>query len=143
MPIFRSCLADERSRHAPHFDCRPGRSDGCQMLEQLCDRRVSNERKAAAEELAMTNIKTKGFDSPAQLREHMAEIDEDRATKETLALADRNTKEDIALMMAQVTDLRDRIYRNWGPTASVDSPADEPPRHPWLKIAVAAAMTFA
>ncbi|WP_173422453.1 hypothetical protein [Ensifer adhaerens] len=58
----------------------------------------------------MTRIRTRGFESPAQLREHLAELDDDRSANDT-AMAKRrpSVESQIAALRREIADLRARL----------------------------------
>ncbi len=58
----------------------------------------------------MTNIKTRGFDSPAQMREYLEEVDVDEALiAGGLGTEDRSVKDALKELRSQIDALRRRI----------------------------------
>ncbi|CAH0342390.1 hypothetical protein [Rhizobium sp. CECT 9324] len=58
----------------------------------------------------MTNIKTRGFDSPAQMREYLEEVDVDEALiAGRLGSEDRSVKDALKELRSQIDALRRRI----------------------------------
>ena len=55
----------------------------------------------------MTDFRARGFDSPAQLREHLAELDEESpAGDPAVANGDEAAKRQVAALRREVADLR-------------------------------------
>ncbi|MDS7594037.1 hypothetical protein [Agrobacterium tumefaciens] len=86
----------------------------------------------------MTNIKTHGFKDPAQLREHLAELDEEYPADDT-PNADLNVfRSDIEELQRDVLELRRRVDELDAPR----QPHPAPEFHPWLRVFATAAATF-
>ncbi|MDQ0322222.1 hypothetical protein QO002_004428 [Pararhizobium capsulatum DSM 1112] len=91
----------------------------------------------------MTNIKARGFESVAQLREHMAEVDDENPRKISVAEHNEHMKQrEIALLRAEVADLHERISLIREQTDAVDEPVFKQETHPWLRIIATVATTF-
>ncbi len=91
----------------------------------------------------MTDIRAKGFDSPAQLREHLAELEEE-SPAEDLVVGNEipSTQQRIEALRREVADLRARltsIRKQTDGMGARPSPGDV---HPWLRILATVATTF-
>jgi len=82
----------------------------------------------------MTNIKAKGFDSPAQLREYLDDIEEPIASGSS-ADPDAALERQVADLRAQIEDLKEQLQ------AARDRRA-EPERRSIVRVAAALASTF-
>ncbi len=86
----------------------------------------------------MTNIKTRGFKDPAELREHLAELDDEAPAEDPPLKEDNEFHLAIDELQRDVDELRRRVD-----AISVrrrSSPAPE--HHPWLRVFATAAATF-
>lgn len=86
----------------------------------------------------MTNIKTHGFKNPAELRERLAELDDELPTDDQQQAVEYELRLAISDMQREVDELRRRLDAVSRRRPS--SPALEP--HPWLRIVATAAATF-
>jgi len=90
----------------------------------------------------MTNIKAKGFDSAAQWREHLLELEDDRQPGGSAQRSGRHSVEtEVAMLRQQVSELRERLSLIRGQTEDVGVPVNANP-HPWLRIATTVVTTF-
>ncbi len=86
----------------------------------------------------MTNIRTRGFESPAHLREHLAEIDiEPDHAAITEKLDNSDVLREIAWLRRDVTLLREQL------AVKLDQPfaATAKEEHPWTRILLGVAAT--
>lgn len=91
----------------------------------------------------MTDIRTRGFDSPAQLREHLAELDEESpAADPGVPIGDPSAEQQIAALRREVQDLRKRLAAIRVETEGLDTGRPRAERHPWLRIGATIAMTY-
>jgi len=89
----------------------------------------------------MTNIKAKTFDSAEQLREHLAELDEEAPADDPAVPADEiDPREQIAALRREVAQLQQRLSSIRSYTDGVSTLTD--PDRPWRRIAVTVAATF-
>ncbi|AOF93424.1 hypothetical protein [Sinorhizobium sp. RAC02] len=90
----------------------------------------------------MTDIRAKGFDSPAQLREHLAEIEEAILVSNPDVKGDNlSTGRQLAALRREVADLRGRLVAIRGQADGIDTPLSRGERHAWLRIAAIIAVT--
>ena len=82
----------------------------------------------------MTNIRTNGFDSEAQRREHVAEA-EDYVAERRAAQEDRALRSQIDSLRNEVRQLRSKVEK-------LQAPAEEVGGHPWLRAGATLAATF-
>lgn len=86
----------------------------------------------------MVDVRTSGFDSPAQLREHLAEIDEDRDAAEEFEIereaSSGDARRQIVALRRDVAALR----RQMDALRQSAPPRDE---HPWLRVTMTLAGT--
>jgi hypothetical protein len=83
----------------------------------------------------MSTIKTKGFDSPEQVREYLEELD-DVPSKEPPR--DRSIQREIAVLRGKIEDLKIRVEE----MQEEDDERTAPQSHGWLRAASAIALTF-
>ncbi|GGG21903.1 MULTISPECIES: hypothetical protein [Rhizobium] len=87
----------------------------------------------------MTNIKARGFDNAEQLREHLAELDDEAPAEEHVTQDDIALHEQIAALRREVGDLAELLsIRNQADLAQTTRAPDRP----WLRIAATVAATF-
>jgi hypothetical protein len=96
-------------------------------------------------ETTMTNIKSKGFRTKAELDAHLSELEDEAPADEPEAIKgvedDRSSaREQVAALRAEVADLSEQLTSLRRQTDDV-SPALEGGR-PWLRIAVTVVSTF-
>ncbi|MDP9840508.1 hypothetical protein J2T09_005295 [Neorhizobium huautlense] len=88
----------------------------------------------------MTNSKARGFDSAEQLREHLAELDEEAPTGDpAVERGWIDPREEIAALQNEVAELHQRLASICGYTDGVSAPTGFD--HPWRRIAVTVAAT--
>lgn len=86
----------------------------------------------------MTNIKTRGFKDPAELRERLAELDDDSAADHPPLKDESEFHLAIEELQRDVDELRRRVE-----AISVRRRASPAPaRHPWIRVFATAAATF-
>lgn len=89
----------------------------------------------------MTNIKVRGFDTTAQLQEHLAELEED-ATEEDAGFqtGEANPLHELSRIRKEIAELRQQLSAIRIHTERIPEPpiADRP----WLRIAVTVGATF-
>lgn len=91
----------------------------------------------------MTDFRARGFDSPAQLREHLAELDEESpAGDPAVANGDEAAKRQVAALRREVADLRRRLAAIREKTDGLDAGPSRGVRHPWLRVAATVATTY-
>ncbi|MEW9612641.1 hypothetical protein AB3G45_02025 [Shinella sp. S4-D37] len=91
----------------------------------------------------MTDFRARGFDSPAQLREHLAELDEESPADDPgMANGDPSAEQQIAALRREVADLRRRLTAIRGETEGLDAGRPRGELHPWLRIAATVATTY-
>jgi hypothetical protein len=88
----------------------------------------------------MTDIKARGFDSMAQLQEHLDDVDEASA-EELPAEYDDPAQKEIAWLRKEVADLREHLsyIRDRANDAEIFPQRDV---NPWLRIAAIVATTY-
>lgn len=95
--------------------------------------------------MEMTNIRAAGFDSPAQLREHLAELDdEERPADAEGEISDGPLiaiEREVAWLRKEVEDLKQRV--DWLFEHDKASAAAPRETNPWLRIAFTALSTVA
>ncbi len=91
----------------------------------------------------MTDIRAKGFDSPAQLREHLAELEEE-SPAEDLVVGNEipSTQQRIEALRREVADLRARLTTIRKQTDGMDARPSREDLHPWLRVLATVATTF-
>lgn len=89
----------------------------------------------------MTNIKAKGFDNAEQLREHLAELD-DEAPADDPAVEEEgiDPRDQIAALRKEIAELHQQLASTWGNSDGVSAPTDTD--KPWRQIAVTVAATY-
>lgn len=91
----------------------------------------------------MTDIRAKGFDSPAQLREHLAELEEESPAEDPVVGNEHpSPQQQIEALRREVADLRARLASIRKQTDGMGvrpSPGDV---HPWLRVLATAATTY-
>ncbi|MGJ7043130.1 hypothetical protein J2Y63_006414 [Shinella sp. BE166] len=90
----------------------------------------------------MTDIRTKGFESPAQLREHLAELEEESPAEDPRAVDVPSADQQIAALRREVADLRARLATIREQTNGMDAPPSRGEIHPWLRVAATVATTY-
>jgi len=91
----------------------------------------------------MTDIRAKGFDSPAQLRDHLAELEEESPAEDPGTRgANRSPEEQIAALRREVADLRARLAAIRKQADGIDASPSRGDLHPWLRIAATVATTY-
>ncbi|WP_312223709.1 hypothetical protein [Rhizobium rhizoryzae] len=89
----------------------------------------------------MTNIKARGFDTTAQLQEHLAEL-EDEGTEEEASFqtGEGHSQDELAAIRNEIAELRQQLAAIRSHTKRIPEPtvADRP----WLRIAVTVGATF-
>ncbi|WP_337181585.1 hypothetical protein [Shinella sp.] len=90
----------------------------------------------------MTDIRAKGFDSPAQLREHLAELEDDSPAGAPGETKTPSAVRQIADLRREVADLRARLATIRRQAAGMDTPPSRGELHPWLRVAATAATTY-
>lgn len=90
----------------------------------------------------MTNIKARGFESTAQLNEHLDDLAEEASVKELPEYHDEfSDQKEIAWLREEVADLRERLSIVREQTAYVEVPSKQE-INPWLRIAVMVGTTY-
>lgn len=92
----------------------------------------------------MTDIRAKGFDSPAQLREHLAELEEESPAEDP-GVGDQkpmSAEQQIAALRQEVADLRARLTTIRKQTDGMDARPLRGDMHPWLRVLATAATTY-
>ena len=91
----------------------------------------------------MTDIRAKGFDSPAQLREHLAELEEE-SPAEDLVVGNEipSTQQRIEALRREVADLRARLTTIRKQTDGMDARPSREDLHPWLRVLATVATTY-
>lgn len=101
----------------------------------------------------MTNIRTSGFGSPASLRRHLADWDDEMGTdaerdempqSDTDAFNPAEARREIAWLRKEVFELRERLLtiHDESELETADAPQTRGDRHPWLRIAATVATTY-
>lgn len=92
----------------------------------------------------MTDIRAKGFDSPAQQRERLAELEEDNPAEDPRALDEMpvSAERQRAALRREVADLRARLTTIRKQTDGMDGPPSRADMHPWLRVLATAATTY-
>lgn len=87
----------------------------------------------------MTNIRSSGFDSPSQLREHLAEIDDagQEVVTDGQRADDSVALREIAWLRRDVAVLREQLEATQNQSTARQQHAE----HPWLRLLLAVAMT--
>lgn len=90
----------------------------------------------------MTNLKTKGFDSPAQLREYLDDVEEsDHTTGHANVDGDEDARlKEVAWLRKEVSDLRLQLGAIYG-REEVSRPVVEK-AEPWVKIVGSVALAY-
>ena len=91
----------------------------------------------------MTDIRAKGFDNPAQLREHLDELEEE-SPAEDLGGGNENpsSQQQIEALRREVADLRARLTTIRKQTNGMDARPSRGDVHPCLRVLVTAATTY-
>ena len=92
----------------------------------------------------MTDIRAKGFDSPAQLREHLAELEEEIPAEDP-GVGDQkpmSAEQQIAALRQEVADLRARLTTIRKQTDGMDARPSRDDVHPWLRVLATIATTY-
>lgn len=93
--------------------------------------------------MEMTNIRAAGFDSPAQLREHLADLDDEErpadAQGEISGDPLSDIEREIAWLRKEVEDLRERV--DWLFERDRTAATASRGTNPWLRIAITALST--
>jgi hypothetical protein len=92
-------------------------------------------------EVAMVNIKAKGFENLAQLQEHLAELEEESPADEQVPEASPSPQEQIAELRRELAQLQARLVPIHAKTEGLDVPSRRDV-HLWLRIVIAAATTL-
>ncbi len=88
----------------------------------------------------MTDIRARGFESPAQLREYLGDLDQDASeTLKAPEIVGRDTSAEVEMLRREVAELRRRISSLRDHTD--DLPEEVEPDRPWLRIAATVAAT--
>jgi hypothetical protein len=92
----------------------------------------------------MTDIRVKGFDSPAQLREHLAELEEESPAEDPVVEIEKplSPEQQIAALRREVDDLRARLTTIRKQTDGMDPRPSRGDVHPWLQFFPTAATTY-
>lgn len=90
----------------------------------------------------MTDIRAKGFDSLAQLREHLAEIEDESPAEGPGETKTPSAAQQVADLRREVADLRARLATIRRQAEGTDAPPSRGELHPWLRIAATAATTY-
>lgn len=91
----------------------------------------------------MTNIKAKGFDSPAQLREQLEELEQESPSEDPAATHTAfSPEQEIAELRRVVVELQARLVAIREQTDGTEAPPSWRDLHPWLRIVVAASTSF-
>jgi hypothetical protein len=91
----------------------------------------------------MTDIRAKGFDSPAQLREHLAELEEESPAEDQVVGNEHpSVQERIEALRQEVADLRARLTSIRKQTEGMGARPSRGDVHPWLRVLATAAMTY-
>ena len=92
----------------------------------------------------MTDIRVKGFDSPAQLREHLAELEEESPAEDPAIEKEKplSPEQQIAALRQDVADLRARLTAIRTQTEGMDARPSRGDIHPWLRVLATAATTY-
>lgn len=91
----------------------------------------------------MTNIRAKGFDSPAQLREHLAELEDESPANSGVGNAmPPSAEQQIAALRRELADLRARLTTIRTQTDGMDARPSRGNLHSWLRILATGAMTY-
>jgi hypothetical protein len=86
----------------------------------------------------VTNIRSSGFDSPAQLREHMADLEDDRGDGQTLR-QNADLPRQISELRTEVRELRKLVKRRTRFPRGLKEQRDD---RFWLRLAATVAATF-
>lgn len=86
----------------------------------------------------MTDIKTRGFKDPAELRERLAELEDEPPAVEAPQAAGKKFRLEIEELQKDVSELKRRVNAISAQRRSHHSTE----RHPWLRIFATAAATF-
>lgn len=87
----------------------------------------------------MTNIRSSGFDSPAQLREHLADTEPDDQDEPDERSRDNNAVlRELEWLRPDVAVLRKQLTANQNREVTSPGPAQD---HPWVRILVGVAVT--
>lgn len=92
----------------------------------------------------MTNIRAKGFDSPAQLREHLAELEEGSHAEDP-GLGNEmllSPEQQIAALRLEVADLRTRLTTIREQSDGMDMRSSRANLHAWLRVLAMAGTTY-
>ncbi len=91
----------------------------------------------------MTDIRAKGFDSPAQLREHLAELEEESPAEDPgVRNENPSAQQQIEAIRQEVADLRARLITIRKQTDGMDARPSRGDVHPWLRVLATAATTY-
>lgn len=92
----------------------------------------------------MTDIRAKGFDNPAQLREHLAELEEESPAEDS-GVADEkpiSAEQQIAALWQELADLRARVALIRKQTDGMGARPSRGDVHPWLRVLATATTTY-
>jgi hypothetical protein len=92
----------------------------------------------------MTNLRTHGFDSPAQLRDYLEDLEDEEPTDvpaqgENDEFNPNYAQREIGWLRKEIADLRERVTATSEPTDAISSPIIH---GPWRRLAIAAAAAF-
>lgn len=91
----------------------------------------------------MTDIRAKGFDSPAQLRKHLADLEEESPAEDSgVRNENPSTQQQIETLRREVADLRARLTTIRKYTDAKDERPLRGDVHPWLRVLSTAATTY-
>ncbi|WP_439630842.1 hypothetical protein [Shinella sp.] len=92
----------------------------------------------------MTDIRAKGFESPAQLREHLAELEEESPAEDSGVANEKpiSAEQQIAALWQELADLRARLALIRKPTDGMGARPSRGDVHPWPRILATAATTY-
>ena len=91
----------------------------------------------------MTDIRAKGFDSPAQLREHLDELEEESPAEDPVVGNEHpSAQQQIEALRQEVADLRARLTTIRKQTDGMDARPSREDLHPWLRVLATVATTY-
>ncbi|MCQ4633973.1 hypothetical protein GB927_028335 [Shinella sp. CPCC 100929] len=91
----------------------------------------------------MTDIRAKGFDSPAQLREHLTELEEESPAEDPGVGNERpSAQQQIEALRREVADLHARLTSIRKQTDGMGARRSRGDIHPWLRVLATAATTY-
>ncbi len=91
----------------------------------------------------MAKSPSKTIGGSEELREHFAELEEESPAEDPPSVATLSAEEQIADLRRQVIDLQERLAAIREQTEGVYLPPPRTDVHPWLRIVITAATTFA